>query len=134
MKQSAVHLCSATVEFMGKGRIAYPATINDEGMYNLAKTIGQDLLGKGNVRENPMTMAAEDFSFYGKRMPSALFFIGINGDSQKNAYPLHSPYFNLDEEALPIGAAFHAAVAMTYLNNPLPAGVNIELPAAVNYI
>jgi IAA-amino acid hydrolase len=30
-------------------------------------------------------------------------------------HPLHSPYFVIDEDVLPVGAAFHAAVAMEYL-------------------
>jgi hypothetical protein len=29
---------------------------------------------------------------------------------------VHSPYFVMDEDALPTGAAFHAAVAIEYLN------------------
>jgi IAA-amino acid hydrolase len=31
-------------------------------------------------------------------------------------HPLHSPYFVIDEDVLPVGAAFHSAVAMEYLN------------------
>lgn len=93
----------------------YPATINDEKMYKHAKIAGQTLLGKENVHLVPMGMAAEDFSFYSQKMPAAFFVIGIKNESIKSNKPLHSPEFVLDEEALPIGAALHASVAISYL-------------------
>jgi len=102
---------------MEKVRIPYPSVVNDEGMYTHAKRVGEGLLGEEHVWLSPMIMAAEDFSFYGKRMQSALFNIGIKNESKGDAYPLHSPYFFVDEEVLPIGAAFHAAVAMAYLDS-----------------
>lgn len=114
--QSAVHQCTAIVDFMQKDRIPYPPTVNDKAMYNHAKGVGVDLLGEANVGVSPMIMAAEDFSFYGERMQSAIFFVGVKNDSRR-VQPLHSPYFVLDEEVLPVGAALHAAVAMAYLDN-----------------
>ncbi|OVA07100.1 Peptidase M20 [Macleaya cordata] len=62
-------------------------------------------------------MGAEDFSFYSKKMAAAFFFIGIKNETVKSDKPLHSPHFTVDEEVLPIGAAFHAAVAITYLDS-----------------
>lgn len=116
--QAAVHQCKATVEFMEKDRIPYPATVNDEGMHKHAQRVGKRLLGEANVLQSPMLMASEDFSFYGERMQSTLFLVGSRNESRK-AYYLHSPYFFLNEEVLPIGAAFHAAVAMAYLDHSL---------------
>ncbi|XP_020260405.1 IAA-amino acid hydrolase ILR1-like 7 [Asparagus officinalis] len=114
--QSTVHRCTATVDFMEKDRKPYPATINDENMYNHAKIVGETLLGQENVELSPMVMAAEDFSFYGSKMQSAFFSIGSRNESHRGVYPLHSPYFSLDEGVLPIGAAFHASVAISYLD------------------
>uniref|UniRef100_A0A1D1Z6M9 IAA-amino acid hydrolase ILR1-like 7 n=1 Tax=Anthurium amnicola TaxID=1678845 RepID=A0A1D1Z6M9_9ARAE len=112
--QSAVHRCSATVVFTEKERIPYPVTVNNEEMYTHARRVGEDLLGEANVHVSMPTMGAEDFSFYSQEMPSTMFWIGTRNKTTEPAYPLHSPYFFLDEHALPIGAALHAAVAMTW--------------------
>ena len=47
-------------------------------------------------------MAAEDFSFYQKRVPGVFFFLGL-GDAPE----LHAPEFCFDDEAvLPRGVEF----------------------------
>ncbi|KAK9290531.1 hypothetical protein L1049_008701 [Liquidambar formosana] len=115
-KQAAVHRCSAMVDFMEETRRSYPATVNDEAMYEHAKRTGEMLLGKPNVYLVPMTMGAEDFSFYSQKMAAAFFMIGTKNETLKSNKGLHTPHFVVDEEVLPIGAALHAAVAMSYLD------------------
>ncbi|XP_010246176.1 PREDICTED: IAA-amino acid hydrolase ILR1-like 3 [Nelumbo nucifera] len=115
--QAAVHRCTAIVDFMEEKSIPYPATVNDEAMYEHVKRVGESLLGQPNVQLESLTMGAEDFSFYSQKMPAAFFSIGIKNETLKSDQPLHSPYFYLDEEVLPIGAALHAAVAITYLDS-----------------
>ncbi|KAJ8477095.1 hypothetical protein OPV22_020822 [Ensete ventricosum] len=114
--QAAVHRCIASIDFMEKKLIPYPATVNDHQMYAHVKKVGENLVGEDNVHESPPTMGAEDFSFFSQRMPSSMFWLGVRNDSEGPVHPLHSPYFFLNEQALPIGAAFHAAVAMSYLD------------------
>ncbi|XP_010943795.2 IAA-amino acid hydrolase ILR1-like 3 [Elaeis guineensis] len=115
--QAAVHRCTATVDFMEEKYIPYPATVNDDGMYTHAKRVAEDLVGEANFHKCSLNMGAEDFSFYSERMPSAFFMLGVRNETLGPAYPLHSPHFFLDEQALPIGAALHAAVAMAYLDH-----------------
>ncbi|KAJ7976179.1 IAA-amino acid hydrolase ILR1 [Quillaja saponaria] len=113
--QTAVHGCSASVDFMENTMRQYPVTINDKAMYQYANRVGEALLGKPNVSILPVIMGAEDFSFYSQKIASSFFFIGTYNETLKSG-GLHSPYFFLDEEILPIGAAFHAAVAMSYFD------------------
>ncbi|KAK0584100.1 hypothetical protein LWI29_007622 [Acer saccharum] len=113
--QAAVHQCSATVDFMENERMPYPATVNDEGLYEHAKTVSDSLLGRPNVHLVPMTMAAEDFSFYSQKMAAAFFIIGVKNETVKSG-GLHSPHLVIDENVLPLGAALHAAVAISYLD------------------
>uniref|UniRef100_A0ACD5T870 Uncharacterized protein n=1 Tax=Avena sativa TaxID=4498 RepID=A0ACD5T870_AVESA len=115
--QAAVHRCTASVDFMEEELRPYPATVNDEGMYAHAKRVAEAMLGEANVETSPRMMGAEDFAFYAQRMAGAFFFIGVgNGTTMDRVFPVHSPHFVMDEDALPIGAAFHAAVAIKYLN------------------
>ncbi|XP_004241059.1 IAA-amino acid hydrolase ILR1-like 3 [Solanum lycopersicum] len=117
--QAGVHQCSATVNFMEEMR-PYPPTINDPKIYDHSKRVGEILLGNNNVQHSPASMAAEDFGFYSQRMATAFFFIGTqNKTTSSSVKGLHSPYFTIDEEVLPVGAALHAAVAISYLDTHL---------------
>ena len=115
--QAHVYHCTATVDFMEEKLRAYRPTVNDPSMYKHAKRIGDILLGENGVQLTPMSMGAEDFSFYGQKMRAAFFKIGIRNKTMDSIKDIHTPYFAIDEEALPIGAAFHAAVATTYLDS-----------------
>ncbi|GAV57631.1 Peptidase_M20 domain-containing protein/M20_dimer domain-containing protein [Cephalotus follicularis] len=114
--QAVVHRCSAVVDFNEDTPLPYPVMINDETLYEHVKNVGEVLLGESYVHLHPIIMGAEDFSFFSQKMPATIFGIGIKNESLKSNRPLHSPYFVLDEEVLPIGAALHAAVAMSFLD------------------
>ncbi|XP_052174388.1 IAA-amino acid hydrolase ILR1-like 3 [Diospyros lotus] len=114
--QAKLHRCTATVDFMEDKMRPYPPTVNDEAMYGHAKRVGEALLGGSNVHVLPQCMGAEDFSFYSQKMAAAFFMVGIKNETLKSDAPLHRGNFFLDEEVLPIGAAFHAAVAISYLD------------------
>ncbi|VAH41483.1 unnamed protein product [Triticum turgidum subsp. durum] len=115
--QATVHRCAATVDFMEEKLKHYPATVNDEGMYAHSKEVAEAMLGEANVKVAPRSMGGEDFAFYAQRAAGAFFFIGVGNETTMDMVrPVHSPHFVLDEDVLPIGAAFHAAVAIEYLN------------------
>ncbi|KAG8081066.1 hypothetical protein GUJ93_ZPchr0007g5024 [Zizania palustris] len=124
--QAEVHRCSGSVNFMEEEMRPYPAVVNDEGMYAHARAAAERVLGEGSVRVAPQLMGAEDFGFYARTMASAFFTIGVGNAStmgcggaaagMKKVYTTHSPHFVIDEDALPVGAAVHAAVAIDYLN------------------
>lgn len=116
--QATVHQCTAEVEFAEKDDpVMYcPVTVNSEALYEHSKKVGEVLLGEPNVQLFPPIIGAEDFSFFTKKIAATLFTLGIRNETLKSDMSLHSPHFVLDEEALPIGAAFHAAVAMSYLD------------------
>ncbi|KAF7013664.1 hypothetical protein CFC21_027732 [Triticum aestivum] len=114
--QAAVHRCTAIVDFMEEKLKHYPATVNDEGMYDHSKEVAEAMLGEANVKVAPRSMGGEDFAFYAQRAAGAFFFIGVGNETTMDMVrPVHSPHFVLDEDVLPIGAAFHAAVAIEYL-------------------
>ena len=64
-----------------------------------------------NVRE---TSLAEDFSFFLQKAPGCYFLLGVHTPGGPRRY-LHSPHFDMDESALPVGAAMLAQVALDYL-------------------
>ncbi|KAL3628192.1 IAA-amino acid hydrolase ILR1-like 3 [Castilleja foliolosa] len=115
--QAAVHECSAVIDFMEDKLRPYPPTINHPTIYEHAKRIGSSLLGENSVKLHPMTMGAEDFSFYAEKIPAAFFMIGTRNKTMTSVKGWHSPHFVIDEDVLPIGASMHAAVAISYLDD-----------------
>lgn len=118
--QALVHRCNATLDFKEETPLPYPVMINDEALYEHIKKIGEALVGEPNVHFFPMIMGAEDFSFYSQQFAATIFVLGVKNETLKPDRPLHTPYFVIDEEALSIGVALNAAVAITYLDrNPV---------------
>ncbi|KAA8546415.1 hypothetical protein F0562_002846 [Nyssa sinensis] len=115
VEQAGVFRCSATVDFFEKEYTIYPPTVNDERMYEHVRKVAIDLVGPTNFRVVPPMMGAEDFAFYSQVIPAAFFYIGIMNETLGSIHVGHSPYFMIDEDILPIGAAAHAAIAERYL-------------------
>ncbi|XP_022768168.1 IAA-amino acid hydrolase ILR1-like 6 isoform X2 [Durio zibethinus] len=115
VEQASVFRCSATVDFFEKESTIYPPTVNDDRMYEHVKKVATDLLGPPSFRVVPPMMGAEDFSFYSEVVPAAFFYIGVRNETLGSIHTGHSPYFMIDEDVLPIGAAVHATIAERYL-------------------
>ncbi|KAL0744604.1 hypothetical protein Bca4012_086117 [Brassica carinata] len=114
--QAAVYQCKAEVDFGEKEPSLHPVMKNDEGLYEHGKEVAEAMIGKNNFHDFPVTMGAEDFSFFTQRTKAAIFVLGIKNETLGAGKPLHSPYFFVDEETLPLGAALHAAMAVSYLD------------------
>ncbi len=104
--------CEAHVEFPGPD---YPPTVNDEGLWARTREIAAEIVGGDAVREIPPILAGEDFAFYGAHVPTCFVGIGVRNEEKGCVFGVHHPQFDADEDALPIGAALHAAFALDYL-------------------
>jgi len=113
--QAVGHRCNAYVDFKEEDFTPYPAVVNDNDLHLHVVRVGQLLLGPDNVREDKKVMVGEDFAFFQQVIPGAMFSIGIRNDKVGAIHSPHSPFFFLDEEVLPIGAALHTALAELYL-------------------
>jgi len=94
----------------------YPCLINDDNMANFVKHVAEDLLDKENVLvvEKP-TMVVEDFAYFAQHAPGAFFSLGVKNDRKGINHPLHTIFFDVDEDALAVAAALHAKIALTFL-------------------
>lgn len=112
-QQATVYRCNATVTFDQKS--LYPATVNNIELHQYFKGIATEMLGSENVIEMQPGMGAEDFSFFAEAVPGCFFSLGMKNESQGSPHLGHSPYFTVNEDALPYGAALHASLATRYL-------------------
>jgi amidohydrolase len=97
-----------TVERMQK------PTVNDPAMAALVREVAADVVGAENVVEG-RTMGGEDFSEILLRVPGCYFFLGTRNERAGKTHPHHSPHFDVDEDALPVGARLLVAIAQRYL-------------------
>ncbi|MHA6484690.1 M20 metallopeptidase family protein [Paenibacillus sp. strain BS8-2] len=95
-------------------RDGYPIVVNDGEMYELFARTSEDTLGTGHYETIKPTMGGEDFSFVARQVPAVMFRLGTRSGDE-TAYPLHHPSFDLDESAMPLGAAMLASIAIRYL-------------------
>ena len=96
--------------------------INDSIVSESLRIAACEQVGRTNVQliDQP-SMGAEDFAFIAEQVPSAMFRLGIAGPTIGSS-PLHTPTFDIDEEALPIGAAIltSAAIRLSLQETPSP--------------
>lgn len=122
--QASVQRCSASVDFLNKDRPFFPVTVNSKDLHGHFQKVAAKMLGVSNVVDRKPVMGAEDFALFGEVIPAAYYyFVGMVNETQGPMYPGHSPYFTINEAALPYGAALHASLAMSYLSEkhtPLP--------------
>ncbi|KAM7463604.1 hypothetical protein LguiA_031725 [Lonicera macranthoides] len=114
--QAAVHRCKAYIDMKEDEFPPLPACVNDERLHQHVERVGKILLGPEKVGVCNKVMAGEDFAFYQEHVPGVMLSIGIENDRVGSVHSPHSPYFFLDEDVLPIGAALHASLAEIYLN------------------
>ena len=92
----------------------YIPTVNDPAMTALVREVGGDLIGADNVREAPLEMGGEDFSYLAREAPGCFFWLGGATPGEPRRLH-HHPRFDLDERCLPIGAAILAETAVRFL-------------------
>lgn len=112
-----VHRCTAQIDFLGKEHPTIPPTFNNEKIYEHARRVSVEIVGKENTEVSPNFMGSEDFAFFSDRVPGSLLLLGTYNERIGAIYPPHSPHYKIDENVLPIGAAIHAAFAYSYLLN-----------------
>jgi amidohydrolase len=90
----------------------YPPVVNDDGATTLAAAAVAGVLGAERVVPFERWMGAEDFAILAREAPGCFFWLGA---ALEPARAHHHPEFDIDERALPLGAAALAACALTTL-------------------
>ena len=87
-----------------------PPTVNDPEMSTLGADGAADIVGEAAVdRHAEPDMGAEDFAFMLEKVPGAYIWLGMGG-AEEGRY-CHTPIYDFNDEALPIGASYWARLA-----------------------
>ena len=105
----AAHGATADINIM----LGYPALYNNPEVTAASKKAMIEYLGSENVIDMPLRMTAEDFSYYSQEIPACFYRLGTAAsDGTKNS-PVHTPTFDIDEDALEIGMGLMAWIALS---------------------
>ncbi|WP_314064147.1 amidohydrolase [uncultured Vagococcus sp.] len=92
---------------------------NDYESAQLVTEITQDYFGKEAIGGPAPTMGAEDFGFYMRDRPGAFALVGSGNPDKDSCWPHHHGRFNIDEDALKMGAELYTRYALAYLNKEM---------------
>ena len=95
----------------------YPSLFNDPTVTERARLRAVQYLGKDNVVELEPALWGEDFAYFAQARPACFYNLGVQNESRGIIYPVHSPRFDMDEDALVIGAGLLAWVALGELES-----------------
>ena len=94
----------------------YPFLKNNPEVTARAKQAAIAYLGEDKVVDLDIWMAAEDFAFYSQEVPATFYRLGVRNEAKGITSSVHTPTFNIDEEALEIGSGLMAWLALEELN------------------
>ncbi|MDR6783856.1 amidohydrolase [Pedobacter africanus] len=95
----------------------YPYLINEEKLTANTRAFAEDYLGKENVLDLDIWMAAEDFAYYSQITDACFYRLGTGNKEKDTHYSVHTPNFDIDEDALKVSTGLMAYVALKQLGN-----------------
>lgn len=95
----------------------YPFLINEEELTANARAFAEDYLGKENVIDLDIWMAAEDFAYYSQVTDACFYRLGTGNAAKGTTYSVHTPNFDIDEDALRTSTGLMAYIALKQLGN-----------------
>lgn len=103
--KNTADMAGASVEVYLPNGQSYPVTYNDEELTKRVLPSLRKIVGEEMVYRSSRSTGAEDFSFFSQEVPGFYFFLGVNKPDADpfNTPGNHSPYFLIDDSALPVG-------------------------------
>lgn len=95
----------------------YPFLINEEKLTAQVRGFAEEYLGKNNVVDLDIWMAAEDFAYYSQVADACFYRLGTRNEALGITSSVHTPTFDVDENALHISTGLMAYIALKRLGN-----------------
>jgi amidohydrolase len=93
-----------------------PALINDPDMIELVEKAGAAVIGSENVHQLDPSMGGEDFTYFARAVPGAMFCVGTKDEEAGLTSQLHRPTFDANAKALTTGVATLCQATLMYLD------------------
>ena len=96
-------------------RRGYPFLKNSPELTRRARQYAVDFLGNENVVELDLWMAAEDFAYYTQEVDACFYRLGTGNEARGITSSVHTPTFDIDEDALETGVGLMSWIAVQEL-------------------
>ena len=93
----------------------YPFLMNEPILTEQARTAAEQYLGSENVVELDLWLAAEDFAYYSQETAACFYRLGTRNEARGITSSVHTPTFDIDENALEIGSGLMSWLALEQL-------------------
>lgn len=93
-------------------RKGYPVLYNDAAVTARARAAAAAYVGAENLVDLDLWMAAEDFAWYTHEVPGCFYRLGTRNESKGIVHGLHTPRFDIDEDALRTSTGLMAWMAI----------------------
>lgn len=93
----------------------YPCLENHPDLTRRIRAAAETYVGKENVVDLDVTLGSEDFAFYSQQIPASFYRLGTRNDAKGITSYVHTPTFDIDEDALGIGPGLMAWMAVREL-------------------
>jgi amidohydrolase len=94
----------------------YPFLQNNPELTRKAKAAAIAYMGEENIVDLDLWMAGEDFAFYTHHVEACFYRLGIRNEAKGITSGVHTPTFDIDEDALAIGPGLMAWLAVNELS------------------
>ncbi|MCY6355008.1 M20 metallopeptidase family protein [Clostridium sp. ZS2-4] len=97
---------------------SYPCLYNDDNMVDVLKNAAKNVIKDEEIvmLQKP-TMGVESFAYFSLERPSVFYYLGTGNKEKDTTYPLHSSFFDVDEECISVGVAINCETVINFLNN-----------------
>ena len=92
-----------------------PIINDDDQLTEIARRAAISLYGEEALRDLPMMMSSEDFSYFADKVPSVFGFLGSRNETAGLTASNHNDRYSVDESCLHKGAAMYAQFAADFL-------------------
>jgi amidohydrolase len=93
-----------------------PALVNSPEMIELVEKASAVVVGSENIHQMDPSMGGEDFTYFARAVPGAMFNVGSRDEEAGIVSPLHRPTFDLNAKALTTATAVLSQATLMYLD------------------
>lgn len=94
----------------------YPCLENNPELTKAIRAAAVQYVGVENVVDIEQTLGSEDFAYYSQVIPASFYRLGTRNEAKGITSYVHTPTFNIDEDALKIGPGLMAWMAVQQLS------------------
>ncbi|HEY5692765.1 MAG TPA: M20 family metallopeptidase [Cyclobacteriaceae bacterium] len=95
----------------------YPYLENNPALTKRIRAAAEQYVGKENIVDLDITLGAEDFSYYSQLIPASFYRLGTRNEAKGITSYVHTPTFDIDEDALKLSPGLMAWMAIQELGN-----------------